>query len=90
MVAILAAIIKNPSREADDMPNDTTVTVFNFLSFDLDSGSVRMSPYKATRASINALVGGEVLEGTGHDVPVAELDELGRYVRVATGWGVLK
>lgn len=49
----------------------------------------RHAPFKATREAIERLFGGEVLEGTAERVDLDELDEQGRFRRVATGWGDL-
>lgn len=71
------------------MALERTVKVFAFRLFDaahLDSGEI--AKFKATRETIESL-GGQVLQGTGQDVPVDELDSQGRYQRLATGWGDL-
>lgn len=72
-------------------PGDS-VTVYSFSVVDLrelDTQATRLSKYKATRESIAACPGAVVLEGTGQEVSRAELDEQGRYRRIATGWGEL-
>ena len=71
------------------MNSTETVEVFNFRTFDLQSRVWRRSKFKATRDTIVSNLGGEVLEGTGRDVPRAEVDEHGHYRRIATGWGEL-
>jgi hypothetical protein len=63
--------------------------VYNFLELtDQGPEDMRHSRYQATREAILRL-GGKLIEGTEHWVPVDQLDELGRYRRVATGWGEL-
>lgn len=71
------------------MKSTETVEVFDFRTFDLESRVWRRSKFKATRDTIVSNLGGEVLEGTGRDVPLAELDKHGHYRRIATGWGEL-
>lgn len=71
------------------MEQHETVTVFSFRVFDSDSGDMRLATCKAPREVIVSHFHGEVLEGTDHRVPKAELDEHGRYRRIATGWGEL-
>jgi len=66
-----------------------TVTVYSFRTFDVEVKRWCVSTYKATRDAIVSRLGGEVLEGTEHDVSPAEIDEHGRYRRIATGWGAL-
>lgn len=65
------------------------VKVYSFRIFDSEIGAMSHATYKATRETIAASPGGEVLEGTGQAVASSELDEHGRYRRLATGWGVL-
>ena len=71
------------------MKSTETVEVFDFRTFDLQSRVWCRSKFKATPDTIASHLGGEVLEGTGRDVPLAELDEHGHYRRIATGWGEL-
>ena len=71
------------------MNSTETVEVFDFRTFDLQSRVWHRSKFKATRDTIVSNLGGEVLEGTGRDVPRAEVDEHGHYRRIATGWGEL-
>ena len=71
------------------MENHETVKVYSFRVFDNDIGAMRLATYKATRETIAASLGGEVLEGTEQEVLSSELDEHGRYRRLATGWGEL-
>jgi hypothetical protein len=73
-----------------NMVKSDTVTVFSFRVFDVEAGGMRLSRYKATRETVKAHFGGEVLEGTGQDMALTELDEFGRYGRIATGWGELR
>jgi len=71
------------------MEQHDTVKVYSFRVFDASVMEMRISKYKATREAIVAHFGGEVLEGTGQSVSASELDEHGRYRRIATGWGEL-
>lgn len=66
------------------------VTVFNFTEMRRSSDAPPLAPYKATRATIVGRLNGTVLEGTGEEIPEAELDAQGRYRRVASGWGELR
>ncbi len=66
-----------------------TVTVYSFRVQDFLPESSRHSIFKAPRELIVKKFRGEVLEGTGEEVPLAELDAEGRYRRIATGWGEL-
>ena len=71
------------------MSSTQTVMVYDFQTFDLDARVWNRSKFKATRDTIVSNLGGEVIEGTGRDISRAELDEHGRYRRIATGWGAL-
>lgn len=71
------------------MEDVETVKVYSFRVFDHDIGAMRHAAYKASRETIASRLGGEVLEGTEQEVLSGELDEHGRYRRVATGWGEL-
>lgn len=71
------------------MEDFETVKVHAFRIFDADIGAMRHATYKATRMTIATRLSGEVLEGTEEEVPSDELDEHGRFRRIATGWGVL-
>lgn len=71
------------------MQQDDITTVYSYLTYDSRTEGESVARYKAPRDVIVERLGGQVLEGTAHDVPRAELDELGRYRRVATGWGEL-
>ena len=68
------------------MQQAETVEVFSFRVFDIKAGNMHQSKYKAPR-DVVANFGGEVLEGTAEHVARADLDEHGRYRRVAIGWG---
>jgi len=65
------------------------VEVYSFRVFDIDVNEMRVARHKATRKANVLRLGGEVLEGTGQHVAVFEVDEAGRYRRIATGWGEL-
>lgn len=64
-----------------------TVKVYSFRIFDSEIGGRRHAAYKASRETIASILGSELLEGTEQEVAAGELDELGRYRRIATGWG---
>jgi hypothetical protein len=70
------------------MQQEPTVTVYNFRVQRARPEELDMAPFKAPRETIRAL-GGEPLAGTAEDVPRDQLDEQGRYRRIATGWGAL-
>lgn len=71
------------------MEQRESVKVYSYRVFDMAANGMSVSRYKATREAIVSRLGGEVLEGTEHQVARAELDEQGRYRRIATGWGEL-
>jgi hypothetical protein len=71
------------------MPSQATVTVHGFHTRTGPVENPQVSLFKATPAAIRRL-GGEIIEGTAEDVPREELDDEGRYRRVATGWGALE
>jgi hypothetical protein len=74
------------------MKRSGTVTVYNCTVADsncMDTQMTRHSKFKTTRESIEAQPGAKVLEGTGQEVSLDELDGQGRYRRIATGWGEL-
>ncbi|MDL2337725.1 MAG: hypothetical protein QFE16_07785 [Pseudomonadota bacterium] len=71
------------------MDQVNAVEVFGFRVFDPRAHELRVSKYKASRHVIVTLFGGEVLEGTAEHVSSKDLDEHGRYRRIATGWGEL-
>lgn len=68
------------------MEQEKTVMVYSFRFYDLAANAIVFATDKASRETIASLLGGEVLEGTGQNVVLAELDEHSRYRRVATGW----
>ena len=65
------------------------VTVYNFCNPDGRHEPAQVSTFKATRQVIVDVFGGDPIEGTEQVVGVEELDEHGRYRRLATGWGEL-
>lgn len=77
------------SLEGIKMENRDTVKVYCFRVFDPALCAMRLAAFKASRKTITSHLGGEVLEGTEQDVSTDELDEQGRYRRIATGWGAL-
>ncbi|MDE2394202.1 MAG: hypothetical protein KGL43_04600 [Burkholderiales bacterium] len=64
------------------------VKVYSFQLYETQFESPLVAPYKAPLDLIQAL-GGSPLKGTDEDVPAHDLDEQGRFRRVATGWGEL-
>jgi hypothetical protein len=66
-----------------------TVTVYNFQLLDEGIEVPHQAKFKATRELIATLHNARILEGTDEQVPVSELDAVGRFRRVATGWGEL-
>lgn len=71
------------------MNSEQTVKVYSFRVFELVPEAYHVSSFKAPRQAILERYRGEVLEGTGEEVDVTELDAQGRYRRIATGWGAL-
>lgn len=71
------------------MDSVQTVKVYSFRVLERVPETYRVSSFKAPRQAIVERYRGEVLEGTGEEVDVTELDAHGRYRRVATGWGAL-
>lgn len=65
------------------------VKVYSFRCFDIDVGEYVVPPFKATEVAIKTIFGGELLPLTSEIVEVDELDDEGRWFRVATGWGSL-
>ncbi len=65
------------------------VPVYNFRILDSGYESAPMSSFKATRQAVVDVFGGDPIEATEELVPRDELDQHGRYRRVATGWGAL-
>ena len=66
-----------------------TVTVYSFRVQEFLPESATLSTLRAPRELIQHKFKGQVLEGTGEQVPVSELDAEGRHRRIATGWGEL-
>ena len=65
------------------------VTVYNFWTRDYAPESKSLSKFKAPREVIVDVLKAEIVEGTGQEVLRSELDNEGRYRRIATGWGEL-
>jgi hypothetical protein len=65
------------------------VTVYHFRTLDSGYESAPVSGFKATRQAIVEHFGGDPIEATAQRVPRAELDDTGRWRRLATGWGEL-
>lgn len=70
------------------MQDQQTVKVHGFRHLGEHTKIFEVAPFKATIEKIQAL-GGQPLLGTEQLVSVAELDQEGRYRRIATGWGAL-
>lgn len=66
-----------------------TVTVYAFRLPEPSVECPSIAGFKAARETIEGRYRGEVLEGTAESVSADELDDEGRYRRVATGWGEL-
>jgi hypothetical protein len=71
------------------METSRIVTVYNFSQFEIGSDTPVVSGFTAQRQAIARIFKGQVLEGTAEEVPESELDQDGRFRRVATGWGSL-
>ncbi len=71
------------------MSEYATVKVYNFWTYERGVELPPLAPFKATRESIAKVWHGRVADGTEQVVSPAELDNLGRYQRVPTGWGDL-
>lgn len=69
---------------------DDTVTVYAFRVFDLEMREMQSGTFKATRDAIATMGRAEPLESTAEEVSRESIDALGRYRRVATGWGELR
>jgi hypothetical protein len=78
----------SPNAPSQVLPADPA-KILSFHVFDIEAGASRLSKYKAACDVIADAFGGEVAERTGQDVSPTELDEQGRYRRIATGWGEL-
>lgn len=64
--------------------------VYAFQCFDLNVGAVIVPPFKATERAIVYEFKGKALPLTGERIDPSELDNEGRWFRVATGWGQLR
>jgi hypothetical protein len=71
------------------MDDADRVTVYSFWTFDRGFEAPILSPFKASRDAIVKIWRGKVAEGTAQVVLSSELDDSGRYRRLATGWGEL-
>jgi hypothetical protein len=70
------------------MPDQDVVKVYAFRVFGSHVESPRLANFKATRETIRRLEG-DLVPGTEEVVARSELDDDGRYRRIATGWGGL-
>lgn len=66
-----------------------TVTVYSFRVYGLEPERYQIAPFKALREVIERDYGGEVLAGTALEIEPDDLDDQGRFRRIATGWGAL-
>jgi len=64
-----------------------TVAVYNFRDLAHGFESADLSRFKATRQAIVDIFQGDLVDATEQWVCADELDELGRYRRLPTGWG---
>ena len=64
-----------------------TVTFYGVLVIERTRESPTVSAFKVSRELILQEFKGQVLERTGQEVSITELDAEGRYRRIATGWG---
>lgn len=71
------------------MSDSEAVKVYNFWTFERGAELPPLAPFKATRDSIEKVWKGRIADGTDQFVEAAELDKLGRYRRIASGWGEL-
>lgn len=69
------------------MSQPQIVRVYAFRAYDAEAAEFRVVPFKAPRELIHSRYRGEVLEGTGEDLPESELDDRGCYRRIPTAWG---
>ncbi|MBC7939170.1 MAG: hypothetical protein H7Z19_05300 [Chitinophagaceae bacterium] len=68
------------------MSSQQMITVYSFRAYGGHAEMPLIGEFKAALETIKAL-GGEPVEGTAEQVARSELDERGRYRRIATGWG---
>ena len=80
---------RKATHGAVQMDQHDTVSVYSFRVFEVQSGTMTVATFKATREAIVSSFGGEPIDGTREEVARVELDNLGRYRRIATGWGSL-
>ncbi len=69
--------------------HDTQVVVHAFVCYDPQACAEVVPPFKATRQTIAARYRGTPLPHTAETVDRDELDDEGRWTRVASGWGAL-
>lgn len=72
------------------MGEPVSVKVYNFWTYERGTELPPLAPFKATRQSISKTWHGRVAEGTEQVVDASELDPLGRYQRLPTGWANLR
>ena len=71
------------------MAKETLVTVYSFRELHTGYESPSVSRFKTTLEKIRRVYEGDPIEGTAEQVSIEDLDDAGRYCRVATGWSDL-
>ena len=66
-----------------------SVKVYNFWTYERGAELPPLAPFKATREAIAQVWQGRLADGTEQVVNASDLDRLGRYRRLPTGWGDL-
>jgi hypothetical protein len=69
------------------MKPSRTVTVYRFWVHDSDTRARVFSSFYATRDVIKTVYDSEPVEMTAHEVEAKDIDSMGIYRRLATGWG---
>lgn len=67
---------------------DRQVMAYAFECYDLNLDMTIAPPFKATQQAIRPFHG-KLIPMTGEMVDIAELDNDGRWFRLATGWGTV-
>lgn len=65
-----------------------TQVVYFFECFDVHAGRTLVPPFKATAEAIRRVFKGKPLPNSAEEVDERELDDEGRWFRLATGWGM--
>ena len=77
------------ANEECDVDDSQTVMVYSFRVPGYNLESRALAGYKATRDAIARIADGEILESTAEEVCTEELDALGCFRRIPTGWAHL-